>query len=458
MIRSVILAAIALGVAIGDASAQTLVRVQGVAYDSLHATPLSGAFVVIAGTSKSAISDSLGRFTFDSVAPGTYRFVMQHDLLEAIGMTGATTRATIADGHERVTVAVPSFSTLWSAACGSTIAPADSGLVFGRMQLKGGTQSIEGAVVRATWIDIGFDRTSGVTQQRWHHDARADAQGNYALCGLPLEMGIRIQGATDSAASPVFDLAPLTVNRVTRRDLQLGRLSDLDSTKRGDVVGVVTGENRDPVPDARVSVAGLPEVRTDAKGRFTLRGLPAGTNQVEVKALGMSSTTAAVDVLPDDAKLVEIQLAKVTVLDSVVVKGNKVREQMIADINSRVKAGGGYFRDSLAVQKKPDLIAVFRDMTSVNVVVTRDRHIQITLPPVNAAKDRCIPPLWIDGKKVSDPNGFPEHDMLLDLHPEDIAMIEVYPRMQSAPPQYVVRGYSLVECGVILVWTKRIVP
>src|SRR4051812_36406591 len=99
-----------------QAPAQKLVRVRGVAWDSLHGVPLRDALVAIAGTSRTAFSDATGNFTIDSVAPGSYRFVMQHDVLDSIGMSGVTARATVSDGALPVMIFVPSFETLWKAA------------------------------------------------------------------------------------------------------------------------------------------------------------------------------------------------------------------------------------------------------------------------------------------------------------------------------------------------------
>src|SRR5438309_157250 len=95
-------AAIALG-GLSTAQAQGRpVRVHGIAFDSLHAKPLPGAFVILAGTNRSTVSDDRGRFVFDSVTPGVYRLVMQHDVLDSIGMSGAASRAVITDGRDTV--------------------------------------------------------------------------------------------------------------------------------------------------------------------------------------------------------------------------------------------------------------------------------------------------------------------------------------------------------------------
>src|ERR1043166_4720222 len=79
------LAPIPLCLASTRAIGQTI-TVHGVAFGSLHARPLAGAFVSVVGTNFMATSDGKGRFTIDSVRPGTYVIAMQHDVLDSIGL------------------------------------------------------------------------------------------------------------------------------------------------------------------------------------------------------------------------------------------------------------------------------------------------------------------------------------------------------------------------------------
>jgi protocatechuate 3,4-dioxygenase beta subunit len=48
------------------------VTVNGLAFDSLRGVPLPNAFVTIEGRSRATTSDAKGRFTFDTLPPGTY--------------------------------------------------------------------------------------------------------------------------------------------------------------------------------------------------------------------------------------------------------------------------------------------------------------------------------------------------------------------------------------------------
>src|ERR1043165_8655903 len=85
-----------LAVTAASATAQG-VTVNGIAYDSLHAAPLGGALISVVGTALTTTADSLGRFRIGGVAPGNYRFMMQHDVLDSLGMSGVSSLATVSD-------------------------------------------------------------------------------------------------------------------------------------------------------------------------------------------------------------------------------------------------------------------------------------------------------------------------------------------------------------------------
>src|SRR3954471_4730194 len=97
------------------ARAQTLVRVTGTTFDSLSGRPLAVAFVTLG--SKSTMSDSVGRFSFDSVAPGTYRLAMQHDVLDSLGIGGIAVSVDVKPGMGPVRLSTPSSRTMWRRVC-----------------------------------------------------------------------------------------------------------------------------------------------------------------------------------------------------------------------------------------------------------------------------------------------------------------------------------------------------
>jgi hypothetical protein len=454
-------------IALSTTHAQTtLVTVHGIAFDSLHSTPLSGAFVAIAGTGRSTISDSLGQFVFDSVAPGDYRFVMQHDVLESIGMSGAITRAIVSDGRDTIRVAVPSFTTLWRAACPSAVPPVDSGLIFGRVRAAAGMTLPTNTRVTAQWTDVGFDRTTGVTQHGWRAEAPIDSVGNYALCGVVIATGVWLSAAADSSITGSIYLIPLDESRLARQDLLLGPAFS-DSLSRGTIQGVVIGDGDKPVRDALVVMDGVPDVRTNNRGEFIVRGVPPGTQQIEVRAIGSYPVQRLVDVSPGHTVDVSISMAKFTLLDSMRSVAKSPMQRRLAEFEQRRRQGAGHFVDSTKISKFGMLTGVIAEMPSV-IVVSNDGGVgtlQIRFPagagkepgtggvgntPIGGTK--CLANVFIDGVAV-------DQQDLLDYRPQDIAAIEVYVRAIEIPSTLLssiafTASMGHGRCGVIVVWTK----
>src|SRR6185369_4095701 len=109
------------------------------------------AFVTLG--SRSTMADSIGRFEFDSVAPGTYRVTMQHDILDSLGLGGIATSVTVSEGMGVVRIATPSIMTMWKRVCPGQ-APPDSGFVFGTVLDAATRAPVKGASIMATWIDL----------------------------------------------------------------------------------------------------------------------------------------------------------------------------------------------------------------------------------------------------------------------------------------------------------------
>src|SRR2546430_13780835 len=57
----------------------------GVVIDSIHGRPLWNATILVEGTRLSEVSSTTGEFRFDSIPPGTRRFVLRHPVVDSIG-------------------------------------------------------------------------------------------------------------------------------------------------------------------------------------------------------------------------------------------------------------------------------------------------------------------------------------------------------------------------------------
>jgi hypothetical protein len=414
----------------------------GIAYDSLRGVPLGGAFIAIAGAARSATSDAHGRFRFDSIAPGTYVFTMQHDALDSIGMSGISTKVAVTDGRDTVNVSIHSFAEIWRTSCGGN-APRDSGMVFGTVRVGESQSPAAAAVVTASWVDVNVDKSNGMKQQRWTLEVRADASGAYRLCGVPTTVGLRVQARSDSAVTGLVDLLPRDL-RVQRRDLQLGAAVGEKNGPRGTITGVVNGDGGQPVAGARISTDGAPEARSDASGRFVVRDVPTGTRQVDVIAIGMVPVSVVVDVSARDTATAIVEVRRVTTLDPVKVKATPVRQKMVAAIDERRKTGFGHYADSTTIGAHGRILSVFEEMPGVRV----DGRGVVRF---GQGLGTCVANVWIDGFRSDSTD-------TKWLRPDEVAVVEVYPRVMSMPPEFMVRRARGAPCGSIVIWTKRAMP
>jgi hypothetical protein len=420
----------------------TAVPVRGIAYDSLNRAPLDRAVITIVGTSMRTTADGDGRFRFDSVPPGTHTFAAEHAALDSLGFSGISTRATVTDGRAEVRLGSPSFPTLWRLACGNTPVPKDSGFVYGTIRDAVSGAPMPNVTVDATWLDLRVTRSLRLTELRWRARSVTTSDGNYALCGVPTDVGLRVIAATDSTATGLIELLPRDA-RVQRRDLLVGPVADdTIGSPRGTIVGVVTDSSGRPVPEARVVADGVPELRADSSGRFTVKGVPIGSRQVEVLAIGMSPVYTVVDVTPWDTARVYATMRRITTLDVVRVTASPNVRRLVRDFEERRKNGLGYLRDSTAIGVHGTMFSVLHSFPSVEAVRTGSGTKFIVLLPGRMGQ-KCLANLIIDGRRS-------DYDEFNFLRPSDVAAVEVYPRRMSAPMQFVRDD----TCGVVVVWTK----
>jgi hypothetical protein len=419
------------------------VQVQGVVYDSLRGIHLAGALVSIAGSSRTAKTDSRGRFLFDSVAPGERTFAAQHAALDSVGFSGISARATVTDGSKAVIIAAPSFATLWRTVCGTSRPPKDSGFVYGTVRDAATQTTAPNATVQVTWIDLRVDKSKRIREDRWSGEADTDPRGSYGICGIPLDVGLRIRAFTDSGGSGSISLFGNSL-RVQRRDLVIGpaMFDSIPPSKRGTITGIVTDTTGRPIADARVMADGVPELRSGTDGRFLVRDVPIGSRQVEILSIGMSPVMTVADVTATDTAVVIASMRKITTLDVVRVTASPTTRRLVRDLEDRRKLGAGFYRDSAEIASHGSLFSVFHEFPSIQVVRTgRGTDFVISLPGTSSR--RCLANVIIDGQKS-------DHDALNFLRPSDVAFMEVYPRRMGLPMQFMRND----DCGAVVVWTK----
>jgi hypothetical protein len=417
--------------------------VRGVAYDSIRREPLRNAFVSILGNlfgARNTTTDSHGRFRFDSVPPGDYTFAIQHAALDSLGLSGVSRKATVASDRDEVRLSVPSFATLWGIECRGLRIPKDSGFVFGTVRDAETLRPVPHARVEVSWTELGM-KSGHVRGRLWRAEALADDEGNYSVCDVPTWEAMVVRAAGDSTASGDIELEP-RAGRVERRDLVVGP-ADSSASHVGIVTGLVTDVNGVPFQQARVAVAGMREVRSDFDGRFIVRGVPLGTQQVEVRSVGVSPVSTTVDVLPRDTTTVNLQFGRPIVLQGMRVTATPGAHVMSQEFDVRRKSGAGYVLDSTAIERYPDFINVFNDVPGIRMSRVRGT---VSLSTMSNKGGTCAPTVLLDGIEAS-------ANSLTDLQSHEIAAVEVYAHPLTVPAQLLPPGRP-PECGMVVVWTR----
>ncbi len=430
--------------------AQRLVTVSGLAYDSLRGAPLANAFVILQERGKSTTSDERGRFHFDSVPPGTYTFAMQHAVFDSLGLSGATSRSAVSDGKSLVVLSVPSFATLWKAVCPTTVPQSrDTGFVYGTVRDATSRKSVPQAWVALSWTDLvkldPAKKSTNVTQRRYNSEVQSDAEGGYAVCGVPSGLPLSVRAFNGTNTTPTVAMSS-SADRVRRLDLVLSGSAIAQAARSGMVRGQVSDSGGRGMRDIRVSIGEI-ETRTDAGGAFLLRGVPAGTRQIDASAVGYNPTSAAVQVFADDTAHVQLTTFRVSALDTMRVRALSAKGRVrIMEFEARRVRGFGTYLDSATISKRATLSAAMQGVPGVTVenMTANGRRFNLYLPSTSGGY--CNATLVLDGAQQNDTEVFNT------LSPTDLAAIEVYQQRTTVPSEFQ-RGQQ--TCGAVVVWTKR---
>jgi hypothetical protein len=329
-------------------------QIVGVVVDSLDGRFLSNADVVIKGGEPAARTDSLGKFTIDSLTPGTYQVAVFHDLLDTLGVTLLTRQFRVGpDSTVIVVLAIPSAATLVRGACSEQGGPAASA-VIGHVTDPETFEPVAGAEVSIAWTEFEASKAFGLRRTPRLVRDTTDAAGAYTLCGLPGSLQANLQARRGPAVSgeiPV-DLGDAPVQLKVRPIL----LSSLDSTAKSgnsSVSGRVILEGGSATAGSRVELVGSDAVvPTDEKGEFTMRNLPSGSRVLLARHLGYGAASVPVDLSSHREARVTITLPKfVAVMDPVLVTARNVAALDKIGFNQRHKSGMGYYLGPDRIQK-----------------------------------------------------------------------------------------------------------
>ena len=453
----------------------TLVTVSGTVYDSLGARPLAGALVQLAmtdlhGSVLSARTDLTGSFHIRAVHPGEYIVGFTHPFLDSLGLERPPMKLTV-DGSTpiQLSLAIPSPLTVRAQLCPATQPTDSSGLILGFLRDADSGMHLDSGTVVLEWTEVTVSKNGkSIRPERRSATARASSAGWYALCGIPTagpiaahaEIGKDVSGYVDIEVPPRGVLhrdfsIPRGTAAVAMTPTDTGHASETSAVRirhgRARVAGTVLDRNGKPLHGARLLVWGSDiGASTDDDGRFSLAGLPAGTQTLEARQIGYAPKRVAVDLASDRTASVTMTLDKVAdVLDQVTVYGEpSALSRKLAGFRQRMRAGWGRFITRADIEKRAPIrfTDLLRGIPGIEVypIGAFDYGVRSSRP------GGCRPFIYVDGHRLVGP-AQTDMDAINDLVWLDYVVgVEVYSTSIYAPPEF-----GGPRCGgSIVVWTS----
>jgi hypothetical protein len=430
--------------------------IQGTVTDSIHRVPLSGAVLLINGVPRMGQTDAEGRYTIDSLPPGSYRIHLSHALLDTIGLAIATQPLVVRPG-ELVTLdlGVPSAEHIVSRLCPAATMARGPAAITGQVVDPETNRPAAGSKVQLLYEEVG---PMGARTRPIIREATVDSTGAYRICGVPLAAQAKLQVFRNGVSSGQVDIrldeGPLALRslsvaaaRVVATVVDSGGRSREVAIGSAKLAGKVVSKTGNPISAARVSVAGSGSATlTNARGEFRLDSLPAGTQSVEVRKIGYGLTDQTVELTPNEPTSVTVVMADYA-LPAVLVESD--RDKALADIGylDRKGRGNGTFLDGDRIrQEAPHFSDVMRQVSQLRLTPTSNGK-----NVIQSARDPnfgCVQ-YYVDGTpwKEIQPGDIDDF-----IQPREMRAVEVY-GPATTPAQFQTPGQS--GCTTVVVWTAR---
>ena len=449
-------------------------RLRGTVYDSVARAPLAQAAVrVFRSDSVSegfdTRSDALGAFTVPPLRTGTWLLSFLHPRLDSLRVEAPLARIDVVEAGElNIRLAIPSEATLARTLCGPAIDDS-AAVLIGDVRDAKQRRPLANATVRASWPEWVFTKRQ-MGREDVARVARTDSTGQFILCGVPQGTTVTALAHHGTDTTGVIEL-PIPSRSYVVADFAIDGLipsaaaAGAPVAKRGSgiVRGTVTTPDGAPFPNAVARVLGSGSVvRSDSNGVFRVADALAGTQTLEVRAVGFEPQRLPVQLRPGEATNVKVSLATSgTQLDTVRVTAGRNLPAQVERIESRWKQGSGVIMDGATIRERTStaLTTALWNVPGVRLGNRLGSGNTVIMRGLNGRE--CFPRIFLDGYSITtgvtvtrdrNPNldGVVEPSLDEIVAPTDVLAMEVYDNPMKVPPEYYSRG----DCGVVLVWTR----
>jgi hypothetical protein len=453
-----------------------LSSVQGRVVDRIGSGSLGGAQVQLvpelnAGGARvfGVQAEGDGRYRIDSVTAGTYLATFSHPFLDSLGIEAPVVRVVVrAKGVTRLDLGTPPRDKVIRALCPAGSLGDSTALFLGHVRDARTGMPLPRASVRIRWTELVLGNGE-VERLAPSVTAESDAVGWFAVCNLPVGIDLLVQAASQSDSSGQL-LQQVSWRSITHRELYVGpveRLTDSTtvalaspslSARVGPVRlrGTVTKTSGAPIAGAQLHVSGaVAEALSNERGAFVLDRLPAGSQTLEVRALGYVPERQSIDVmLEGESQNIGVTMTSTKqFLDTVRVTAFSAFSRDANGFERRRKATMGRFITREDISKRAGMFVSDHLAGILGVSMVPANFGQIATMRGGDGR-ACNPTVYIDrmrlglgfsGESVGDSN--------IDdwARPEDVDGIEVYTHGMEVPAEF----YTGSDCGAIVIWTSR---
>ena len=204
-----------------------------------------------------------------------------------------------------------------------------------------------------------------------------------------------------------------------------------------------------PLVGAEVRLGDGSRARTNEQGQWTLTNVAAGTQMLEVRAVGYYPERRPISVLSARGP-VEVELATLrTVLDTVRIRTTRLADAGLTGFETRRHTmGAGRFLTPVDVKRlRPQFFSdILRNMAGVKLERFEGSHL---IRFRGQYADWCSPAVWIEGSYQGE---LTADELDAWIPPKIVKGLEIY--AGSVVPQEFSRGMVGSECGSLVIWTR----